>query len=75
MKEYIERTSQHRTFTDPIIDKEMSEVLREYNVFENKVLVKAITGATMDLKNFSLPLKDVMRSIVNNHRSDRQYWV
>jgi hypothetical protein len=74
MKEYVERNSQHRTFTDPIIDKQMSEVLYQYNLFENKVLIKAITGASMDYKVNS-SIKDVFRTIVNNHRQDRQYWI
>ena len=74
MKEYIERNSQHRTFTDPIIDKQMSEVLYLYNLFENKVLIKAITGASMDYK-VSSSMKDVFRTIVNNHKQDRQYWI
>lgn len=73
MKEYIERNSQQRTFTDPIIDKPMSEVLGEYNQYENKVLVKAVTGVSMDLKS-GPEFKEIFRAIVNNHRQDRQYW-
>lgn len=74
MKEYIERNSQLLTYTDPIAQKPMSLVFTEYNKYENRVLIKTITGASSAM-TFAMPMADVLRALVNNYRQDRQYWI
>jgi hypothetical protein len=75
VREFMERNIQHSY--DPM-ELSMKDIFEKYHKYENRILVKAIVGVTSSEKFISpksLSHKEMLRSIFNNFRNDKEYMV